>query len=100
MFQIPVPISSIKAQHKSMKWLIEAAKEKEDEERFYDTLAKELVSASQNQVYKFYQLRILICFYIIYKIYATTTRFVLGSGRKFEGRITQKMPGQSSLCAL
>lgn len=37
-----------------MKWLIEAAKEKEAEERFYDTLAKELISASQNQVYKFY----------------------------------------------
>jgi len=56
--QIPVPISLARAQHKSMKWLIEAAKEKEDEERFYDTLAKELVSACQNQVYKFYQLEI------------------------------------------
>lgn len=56
--QIPVPISPTRAQHTSMKWLIEAANEKEDEERFYDTLAKELVSASQNQVYKFYQLEI------------------------------------------
>lgn len=33
-----------------MLWLIEAAKEKDDEQRFYDVLAKELVAASQNQV--------------------------------------------------
>lgn len=48
-YQVPVPVSPIQAQHKSMKWLVEAAKEKEDDERFYDTLAKELVSASMNQ---------------------------------------------------
>lgn len=35
-----------------MKWLIEAANDKERDIRFYDVLAKELVSASQNQVYK------------------------------------------------
>lgn len=57
-FKVPVPVSPIFAQHKSMKWLIEAAKQKEDNERFYDTLAKEFVSASQNQVYKFYRLGI------------------------------------------
>lgn len=48
-YKIPVPISPVRAQHRSMKWLIEAAKEKEDEERFYNMLAKELVSASQSQ---------------------------------------------------
>ena len=48
-YQVPVPVSPIFAQHKSMKWLIEAANQKEDNERFYDTLAKEFVSASQNQ---------------------------------------------------
>ncbi|XP_072749493.1 small ribosomal subunit protein uS7m [Anoplolepis gracilipes] len=48
-YQVPVPISPILAQHKSMKWLIEAANEKEDDQRFYDTLAKEFVLASQNK---------------------------------------------------
>ncbi|KAM0737065.1 Small ribosomal subunit protein uS7m [Formica fusca] len=48
-YQVPSPISPIQAQHKSMNWLIEAANEKEDDQRFYDTLAKELVLASQNQ---------------------------------------------------
>lgn len=35
-----------------MKWLIEAANNKDRKVRFYDTLAKELVAASQNQVDK------------------------------------------------
>lgn len=50
--QVPVPIKSTKAQHTAMKWLIEAANDKGHEEKFYNTLARELVSASQNQVYK------------------------------------------------
>lgn len=41
-----------------MNWLIEAANEKEDDQRFYDTLAKELVLASQNQVCEFDRLGI------------------------------------------
>ncbi|XP_011701349.1 PREDICTED: 28S ribosomal protein S7, mitochondrial [Wasmannia auropunctata] len=48
-YQVPIPISPLKAQHKSMLWLIEAANEKESTQRFYDTLAKELIAASQNQ---------------------------------------------------
>jgi ribosomal protein S7 len=39
------------AQHKAMLWLIEAANEKNKLVRFYDALAKELIAASQNQVY-------------------------------------------------
>ncbi|TGZ57405.1 small ribosomal subunit protein uS7m [Temnothorax longispinosus] len=48
-YQVPIPIAPLMAQHKSMLWLIQAAKEKDDEERFYHVLAKELIAASQNQ---------------------------------------------------
>lgn len=48
-YQIPVPISPGKARHKSMLWLIQAANEKDRNERFYNILAKELIAASQNQ---------------------------------------------------
>ncbi|XP_012221176.1 small ribosomal subunit protein uS7m [Linepithema humile] len=48
-YQIPVPVSLVTAQHKAMLWLIQAANEKNSEQRFYDILAKELVVASQNQ---------------------------------------------------
>ncbi|KYM94997.1 28S ribosomal protein S7, mitochondrial [Cyphomyrmex costatus] len=48
-YKVPIPISSLKAQHRSMLWLIQAANEKDSKLRFYDVLAKELVAASQNQ---------------------------------------------------
>ncbi|XP_032671938.1 28S ribosomal protein S7, mitochondrial isoform X2 [Odontomachus brunneus] len=48
-YQVPVPIKASKAQHKAMKWLIESANDKTSEERFYDTLARELVAASDNK---------------------------------------------------
>ncbi|XP_018044159.1 PREDICTED: 28S ribosomal protein S7, mitochondrial [Atta colombica] len=48
-YQVPIPITPLKAQHKSMLWLIQAANEKDSHLRFYDVLAKELVAASQNQ---------------------------------------------------
>lgn len=48
-YQVPIPISPLRAQHKSMLWLIQAAKDKDSELRFYDVLAKELVAASQNK---------------------------------------------------
>ncbi|XP_011057997.1 PREDICTED: 28S ribosomal protein S7, mitochondrial [Acromyrmex echinatior] len=48
-YQVPIPITPLKAQHKSMLWLIQAANEKESHLRFYDILAKELVAAFQNQ---------------------------------------------------
>ncbi|KAG5305935.1 RT07 protein, partial [Pseudoatta argentina] len=48
-YQVPIPITPLKAQHKSMLWLIQAANEKDSNLRFYDVLAKELVAASQNQ---------------------------------------------------
>ncbi|XP_012543640.1 28S ribosomal protein S7, mitochondrial [Monomorium pharaonis] len=48
-YQIPVPISPLMAQHKSMLWLIQAGNEKGSGERFYNVLAKELIAASQNQ---------------------------------------------------
>lgn len=51
IFQVPVPVTDGRAQHMAMKWLIQAASDKPSEQRFYDVLAKELVAASQNQVY-------------------------------------------------
>jgi len=48
-----VPITPLRAQHKAMLWLIEAAKEKKYNIRFYDVLAKEFIAASQNKVRKF-----------------------------------------------
>ncbi|EZA57473.1 28S ribosomal protein S7, mitochondrial [Ooceraea biroi] len=48
-YQVPVPITPMRAQHTAMKWLIEAAKEKDRKIRFHVTLAKELIAASRNQ---------------------------------------------------
>lgn len=50
------------AQHKAMLWLIQAANEKESEQRFYDILAKEMIAASQNQVHNFYFVINIYCF--------------------------------------
>lgn len=47
-FKVPVPITHKRAQFLSMKWLIEAAKEKERTLHFPETLANELIAASNN----------------------------------------------------
>lgn len=44
-----MPISDRKSQFISMRWLIEAGKEKDPKERFYMALAKELIDAANNK---------------------------------------------------
>ncbi|XP_020283465.1 28S ribosomal protein S7, mitochondrial [Pseudomyrmex gracilis] len=48
-YQIPVPITEKLAQHKAILWLISAANEKDRNARFYDALAREMITASMNQ---------------------------------------------------
>ncbi|XP_060523332.1 small ribosomal subunit protein uS7m [Cylas formicarius] len=48
-YQVPVPITAKKAQFMSMKWLIEAGKDKHHEVRFALQLARELIDASNNK---------------------------------------------------
>ncbi|KAF5282472.1 hypothetical protein FQR65_LT14280 [Abscondita terminalis] len=47
-YQVPVPITDKRSQFLSMKWLIEAGKEKDRNMRFHDQLAVELIDASNN----------------------------------------------------
>lgn len=47
-FKVPVPITDQRSQFLSMKWFIEAGKEKERTMRFYDKLAIEIIDASNN----------------------------------------------------
>ncbi|XP_076249971.1 mitochondrial ribosomal protein S7 [Rhynchophorus ferrugineus] len=47
-YQVPVPITDKRSQFISMKWLIEAAKEKDRTVKFADQLAKELIDAANN----------------------------------------------------
>jgi small subunit ribosomal protein S7 len=48
-YQVPVPITPKKSQFLSMKWLIEAAKEKDRNIRFHYQLALELIDAANNK---------------------------------------------------
>lgn len=47
-YQVPVPITDKKSQFLSMKWIIQAAKQKDRTTRFYVQLARELIDASNN----------------------------------------------------
>jgi len=47
-YQVPVPITEKRSRFMSMKWLIEAAKDKASEKRFYQQLAEELIDAASN----------------------------------------------------
>lgn len=47
-YQVPVPISDKKSQFLAMKWLIDAANEKEKNVHFPEKLAYELIDASNN----------------------------------------------------
>ncbi|KAI4456273.1 ribosomal protein s7 [Holotrichia oblita] len=47
-YQVPVPITERRAQYLSMRWIIDAAKEKERTLHFPETLANELVAAATN----------------------------------------------------
>ncbi|KAK5640697.1 hypothetical protein RI129_009244 [Pyrocoelia pectoralis] len=48
-YQVPVPITDRRAQFTSMKWLIEAGKDKDRNIRFHDQLAYELIDAANNR---------------------------------------------------
>ncbi|XP_029054203.2 28S ribosomal protein S7, mitochondrial [Osmia bicornis bicornis] len=48
-YKVPVPISERKGQFKSMNWLIETAKDKPNQTHLVDALAKELISAANNE---------------------------------------------------
>ncbi|XP_063904538.1 small ribosomal subunit protein uS7m [Zophobas morio] len=48
-YQVPVPITPKRSQFLSMKWLIEAAKEKDATMRFHYQLALELIDAANNK---------------------------------------------------
>lgn len=48
-YQVPVPITEKRSQFLSMKWLVEAAREKERTIHFPEKLAWELIDAAQNQ---------------------------------------------------
>lgn len=47
-YQVPVPVSEKKSQFLSMKWIIEAAQQKDRTVRFHLQLARELIDASNN----------------------------------------------------
>ncbi|KAF5280508.1 hypothetical protein FQA39_LY18030 [Lamprigera yunnana] len=47
-YQVPIPITDKRSQFVSMKWFIEAGKEKDSTIRFYDQLAYEFIDASNN----------------------------------------------------
>jgi len=49
-YQVPVLVREKRQEFLAMKWLIEAAKEKERTMRFYDKLAYELLDAANNTV--------------------------------------------------
>ncbi len=49
-YQVPVLIRDKRQEFLAMKWLIEAAKEKDRNMRFYDKLALELLDAAYNTV--------------------------------------------------
>lgn len=48
-YQVPIPITEKRSQFISMKWLVEAAREKERTIHFPEKLAWELIDAAQNQ---------------------------------------------------
>lgn len=48
-YQVPIPCRPRAQLFKSMKWLIESSLKKEDTERFYNSLAKEILDASENK---------------------------------------------------
>lgn len=48
-YQVPVPVTPKNSEFLSMKWIIEAAKDKEDTTRFHYQLALELIDASKNK---------------------------------------------------
>lgn len=47
-FQVPIPVSDKRSQFLSMKWLIEAANDKERKVHFPEKLAYELIDAANN----------------------------------------------------
>jgi hypothetical protein len=49
-YQVPVPIREKRALAISIKWLIAAGKEKEDDMRFYKKFAYEIIDAANNSV--------------------------------------------------
>lgn len=49
--QVPVPILEKRQRFLAMNWIIQAAKDKEKKVHLPQTLAKELVDASYNQVF-------------------------------------------------
>jgi small subunit ribosomal protein S7 len=49
-YQVPVPIREKRQTFLAMKWLIEAAKDKDENMRFYTKMAYELIDASNNMV--------------------------------------------------
>lgn len=49
VYQIPVPISNVQSISFSMKWLIEAAKDKESSAAFSDKLANEILDAAHDR---------------------------------------------------
>jgi len=48
-YQVPVPITEKRSQFLSMKWIIDAAREKERTVHFPEKLAWELIDAANNQ---------------------------------------------------
>ena len=49
-FQVPVSVADKKAEFTAMKWIILASRDKDKEERIYDAIAVELLSAYSNEV--------------------------------------------------
>lgn len=48
---MPIPVNEKKASFLAMTWLVKTAKEKDSTRHFPQTLAKDLIDASNNQVY-------------------------------------------------
>lgn len=49
MYEVPVPVMPNYQTYKAFFWLIEAAKEKDRSARIWDSLARELIDASNNE---------------------------------------------------